>query len=380
MNVLFYYIRRLDIKLSLSVFLIAVLGLLALSSMGEYDGYFFLKRQALWVAAGIVSMVAVSLVDYRIWRSTSFLVLSFYLFNIVLLFFLLILAPRIRGVTAWFRIGGIGFGPVEFVKIALAILLAKYFSKRHVDLYRLRHLFISGLYVAIPGILVLLQPDFGSVIVFIGIWAIVIFLAGIRMREFFILCVSGLIIASVLWVFVLQDYQRARVLNYFHPEDDPLGRGYQVIQSRVAIGAGGLWGRGLGQGSQIQHRFLPEAKTDFIFAGIAEEWGLVGVLFLFSLCLIMFWRMMHIALAAHNNFARLYIGGFAAILFLHIIIHAGMNLGLFPITGIPFPFLSYGGSSMLAYFIALGIAQNIHIHNRIHVSTDEVLMSEEHGG
>ncbi len=371
MNTVLLQLRRLDWALIASILFITLIGLLSLYSIGAQDNHFFFKRQVLWVAIGLLTMGIVSFFDYRLWRTASFAVMLFYLAATALLIVLLVVAPRIRGITAWFRFGSVNFAPVELMKIAVIILLAKYFSQRHVDLYRLRHLVISGVYVGIPAFLVLLQPDFGSLIALAGVWCTVILLAGIRRREFFILLAGGAFLATSLWTFALHDYQRTRVLVFLNPREDPLGSGYQAIQAQIAVGAGGLRGSGLGQGSQVQYRFLPEAKTDFMFAAVAEEWGFLGVVGLLGACAYMFWRMMQTGLRAGNNFARLYVGGLVASLFLNVVIHTGMNMGLFPITGIPFPFLSYGGSSMLAYFLAVGVLQNIYLHTRLQVKEEQ---------
>ncbi|MBI4128418.1 MAG: rod shape-determining protein RodA [Parcubacteria group bacterium] len=368
------HVQHLDWVIIGIVVLISTLGLLSLYSIGNQTGYVYFYRQLVWVGLGLGTMIAVSFIDYRMWRVNTPLVLTVYAVCVLLLGFLLVFAPRIRGVTTWFRFGAFGFSPVEFVKVAIVIVLAKYFSHRHVDLYRIRHLIVSGLYVGVPAILALLQPDFGSFVIFAGVWVSIIFLSGIQKRHVIILLVTGVAIGAVFWSLVFRDYQRARILTFLHPEGDPLGWGYQVIQSRIAIGSGKLWGSGLGHGSQVQYGFLPEAHTDFIFAAIAEEWGFAGVLFLLGLMFFLFMRMMSIAFRALNNFARLTIGGFIAILSLHVIINAGMNLGIFPVTGIPFPFLSYGGSSILAYGIALGVVQNISLHNRVSGTEEELLL------
>ena len=252
---------------------------------------------------------------------------------------------------------------MEATKFALIALLAKYFSSRHTDFGLIRHIFISGFYVFIPTLLILLQPDLGSATLIIAIWVGMMLISGIRIRHLLIILMIFSILAGIGWGFFLKDYQKARILTFLAPTKDPLGQGYNVNQSIIAIGSGGFWGKGLGHGSQSQLNFLPEQHTDFIFATIAEEWGFFGISSILILWGIIFWRLFITAMGATTNFARLFIFGFMILLLAHISINIGMNMGFFPVTGIPLPLLSYGGSNLITMLATFGIIQNIKINN-----------------
>lgn len=304
------------------------------------------------------------MVDFRMFRTQGFLVFLFYALTIFLLGIVLASNVAVRGVEAWLRFGGINFQPVEAAKIALIILLAKFFSKRHVEIYRIEHLLVSGIYVAIPAALVLAQPDLGSAIVLIAIWVAIVVFSGMKMRHFVLILILGALVSSLAWNFGLAPYQKTRITAFLNPYADPRGAGYQMIQSMIAVGSGKIFGKGLGYGSQSHLNFLPEAETDFIFAAYAEEWGFVGVSIVLVLLFIVLWRIIAIGSISSDNFSRLYALGFAAYIFVQSFIHIGMNMGLLPITGITLPFVSYGGSSLVALMIGVGILQNIKMNAR----------------
>lgn len=246
----------------------------------------------------------------------------------------------------------------------MILILAQYFSLRHIELYRIRHIIASGIYTAIPALLIFFQPDLGSAMVLIFLWLGIMIIAGIKFQQLVILFLIGIIILSIAWLVVLKPYQKDRIISFINPYIDPRGSSYQRIQSVIAVGAGQLWGRGLGQGSQSQLQFLPEQHTDFIFASIAEEWGFIGVCILFVAYCILFWRIIKTSLQASNNFARLFCIGALVVFFFQIFVNIGMNLGLLPIAGISLPFLSYGGSNLIISFITLGIIQSIVVRRR----------------
>jgi len=275
----------------------------------------------------------------------------------------LFFAPEIRGVKSWYKIGGLTIDPIEFTKLVLIILLAKYFSTRHVEMYQIRHILLSGFYFLIPAILVFFQPDLGQVIILILLWSGILIISGISFKRFLILVFCFLLIFILAWNFALKDYQKVRVLSFIQPQlADPLAIGWSQNQAKIAIGSGGVFGQGIGSGSQTQYGFLPEPQTDFIFAAIAEETGLIGVSVLFFLFSILIWRISKIVLSAQTNFPRLFASGFVILLISQIFIHIGMNIGILPIIGISLPLISYGGSSLIATFIELGILQSIKTH------------------
>jgi rod shape determining protein RodA len=268
-----------------------------------------------------------------------------------------------RGAESWYRLGPITFEPVELAKIILIILLAKYFSMRHIEIYRIRHIVVSGLYMFLPSALVFIQPDIGSVMILLATWFGVMIISGIKIKHIFVLLILGVVFIAVSWSFALQDYQKERLLSFINSEVDPRGSGYNVAQSVIAIGSGGFLGKGLGEGTQTQLGFLPEAQTDFIYAAIVEEMGLLGGILLLACFVFLLRRIMAISRSAQNNFARLVAAGFSVMIVSQIFVNIGMNLGILPITGLPLPFVSYGGSSMISLFTMLGVLQSIKVNS-----------------
>lgn len=344
-----------------AVFFVCAIGVISLLSLSGFGGSFFL-RQLVWVALGFVVFLFFSLLDYRVFRASGLFLLSCYFVGVVALTALLVFGPVTRGIRGWFAVSGIAIQPVEFIKLLLILLIAKYFSKRHNEIAQMRHLVISGIYFTIPVLLVLLQPDLGSAFILLAIWIAIALFSGIRLKHFLIFVSLFAAVSIVAWIFLLAPYQKARITTFLDPYQDPRGTGYNVIQSLVAVGSGQIWGKGFGYGSQTHLHFLPEAETDFIFAAFAEEWGFVGALALLSLYGALFWRLLRIGFFSDNNFARLYVLGFSTLIFTQVFIHIGMNLGIFPVTGITLPFMSYGGSSLISLMAGVGVAQSIRIH------------------
>ncbi len=360
----FQFSKKIDWVLLITVLLLVTVGLLSIFSIGQKGDSKIFQRQLIYTVLGIFLMFVFVLFDYRVFRDNSFVLLGLYFFCFLLLAGVLLVGREIRGVSSWFRIGQIGFEPVELMKLVIILVLAKYFSLRHVEVYRLRHLIISGLYIIFPLVLILLQPELGYVLIIILVWLAMVIIAGIRIRHLVLLALIGLVIFSVSWFFLLQDYQKERITSFLNPGSDPLGQGYHIIQSTIAIGSGKFFGRGLGHGTQSQLHFLPEQHTDFIFATIAEELGFLGSFFILVLFGILLYRLIKISLISPNNFARLFSAGLATMFLFQAVINIGMNMGLLPIVGIPLPFVSYGGSSMVMSFIALGIIQSIVVRNK----------------
>jgi len=359
MNSLILHFKKLDWMLIASAFLLTGIGLISIysSSLGQGELLNF-KKQAIFFGVAVFLMFLLSFFDWRIFRENSYLILVLYSLCLGALAGLFFFAPEIRGVKGWYKVGPVFIDPIEFTKIILIILLAKYFSLRHIEMYRVRHILLSGFYFLLPVSLIFFQPDLGSVLILAVLWLGALIISGIKLRHFLILVLCLLLIFSISWSFLLKDYQKERIMSFIFPVD-PLGMSWSQNQAKIAIGSGGLWGQGIGQGSQTQHGFLTEPQTDFIFSAIAEEMGLLGVIFLFLLFSILIWRIIKIAIAGQSNFPRLFASGFAILLISQIFIHSGMNLGLLPIIGISLPLVSYGGSSLLATFAALGVLQNI---------------------
>lgn len=313
---------------------------------------------------GLFFMVVSSFIDFRLFKTQGYAVLLFYIVVILLLALVLLVHSKVRGIEAWLKVGGVAIQPVELAKLALIILLAKFFSKRHIEIYRIQHLAVSAVYLAIPTLLVLLQPDLGSAIILISIWVATVVFSGMKLRHFFLLTLLSAILFVSAWSLVLKPYQQARITSFLNPYKDPKGAGYQMLQSMIAVGSGRIWGKGLGYGSQTHLHFLPEAETDFIFAAYAEEWGFVGVATILVLFFLVIWRILVIGMTASDNFSRLYTLGFAALIFVQSFIHISMNMGLMPVTGLTLPFVSYGGSSLVTLLVGIGILQNIKINAR----------------
>ncbi|MBI1984680.1 MAG: rod shape-determining protein RodA, partial [Candidatus Wildermuthbacteria bacterium] len=310
-----------------------------------------------------ILMILVSFFDWRVLKNRSFILIFLYFIGILALIGLFIFAPETRGTKGWYRIGGISADPIEFMKLILIIFVAKYFSDRHREIHRFIHIVLSGTYFLIPAVLVFFQPNLGSASVLIILWIAMLLVSGIRIKHFLLLLISGALIFSLGWTLVLHDYQKDRILSFIEPELDPLGIGWSQLQSKVAIGNGGMLGQGFGQGTQTQYHFLSEPQTDFIFASIAEEFGFAGVLALFSLFIALLWRIFKAGIHAESNFPRLFATGFAAVIIAQFAVHVGMNLGLLPIVGLSLPFVSYGGSSLISQYIILGFLQSIRSHS-----------------
>lgn len=363
-----YYIwnhfRQFDWLLVGAIILLNSVGLITLFSLSQRSPLPFFYNQIIWSIIGLLMLFLVSFMDYRFLRTQSYVLLGLYFLIVVLLSALFIFGGKTRGVVSWFYFGGVAFQPVEVAKLVMVLLLAKYFSRRHIEIYRLRHLIISGIYVLIPSVLVLMQPDLGSVIIFLFLWIAVAVFSGIKLKHFILFVLLLAFISVFAWGFVLAPYQKDRIISFLNPYSDPLGAGYNAIQAKIAVGSGRIFGKGVGYGSQSSLNFLPAAETDFIFAAFAEEWGLTGVLMLFGAFSVLFWRIIKIGLNVSDNFSRLYTLGFSSIILSQFIIHVGMNIGLMPITGITLPFVSYGGSSFVSLMIGVGILQNIKINSR----------------
>lgn len=359
MGILVHF-KKLDWIMIISVFLLCAIGFVSLYSIslgrGEFSNF---KKQIMFFVVGFFLMILISFFDWRALRDDSYLILILYFISILGLLGLLFFAPEIRGAKSWYKIGQFSLDPIEFVKIILIILMAKYFSMRHIEMYKIKHIILSGLYFLIPIIPIFLQPNLGPVLLLILLWVGVLIISGIKIRHFLLLCFFWVLILILGWFFLLKDYQKDRIISFIAPQIEPLGTGWSQNQAKIAIGSGGIWGKGFGRGSQAQYGFLPEPQTDFIFAAIAEEFGLIGIIILLSLFLIFLWRCVKIAIISQKNFARLFVAGFSIIFVFNIFIHIGMNLGILPIIGIPLPLVSYGGSSLISLFIGIGILQSI---------------------
>jgi len=337
-----------------AIFLTAI-GLTSIYSSSISRGSFFdFKKQLIYFGLALAFFIFLSRLDLRFLRTNSYLVFIFY-FLLLLALAGLFLAPLTRGIRGWYKLGPVAFDPEPLAALALIIILAKYFSSRHIELQRWRVLFFSSLYMLPPFLMVFAQPDLGSAVCFIAIWLGIIFFSGLRLRKFLIVLLVFAVLAASGWQFFLHDYQKQRVLSFLNPQIDQKGISWSVNQSKIAIGSAGFFGKGLGHGPQTQYGFLTEPKTDFIFSAWAEETGFLGTLFLFGVLFFLFWRIIQIAFTSGNNFTRLFASGLAFLFLTQSAINIGMCLGLLPVVGIPLPMVSYGGNQLLAFYVGLGV-------------------------
>ncbi len=337
-----------------AVFFVSVFGILTMNSFVPSGGDLFFNRQITWLSLSTLVLFGASLVDWRFLRKTSYIT-SLFILSCLSLLFLFIVGSVFKGAQSWFDFGAFAFQPVDFAKIILILLLAKYFSRRHIEIANVRHILVSGFYTAIVFLLVFLQPDFGSAIIIFAIWFFMVLFSGISKKHLAAVLITGIVASGILWFFVFKDYQKDRIISFINPLADLSGAGYNAYQSTIAVGSGEIFGKGIGLGSQSKLQFLPEYETDFIFAAFSEEWGFVGVLIIFTLYGVVFWKIVSIARKGSTNFETLYGLGLGSLLLSHFVVNVGMNIGLLPITGITMPFMSYGGSHLLAEFLALGI-------------------------
>ena len=357
----FSYFKKLDWGIIIPAILLVCFGLVAIySTCVAKNDFSNVEKQAIFFAVGFVIMILVSFFDYRILRNNSYLILILYGICLLMLAGLHFFAPVIRGTRGWYKIGLLSLDPIEPMKIILVVLLAKYFSMRHIEMYKFRHILFSGLYVLLPAIFIFIKPDLGGTMVLLTIWLGILLVSGTKLKHFLILSLCFMLVAGFSWAFLLKDYQKQRVTAFLFPYDY-LGASWSQNQTKISIGSGQIWGQGLGKGSQVQYGFLPEPHTDFIFSVIGEEWGMAGVLGLFVVYGFLIWRVLKIAIESRSNFPRLFASGFAIILTAQFFINIGMNLSLLPVVGIYLPFVSYGGSGLIGNFVSLGILQSIKI-------------------
>lgn len=350
MNIVWY--KNIDWLLIGAMVPLFLAGLVTMGGFGATSQIF--DRQLIWIVIGSIFCGFIAFSDIRFLRDSRYVTLG-YVIALSLLLLVLFVGKTVKGSQSWFTLGFFSFQPTDIVKLFVVLMCAKYFSRRHVEIARLRHLLISGLYALVPIVLILLQPDFGSAVVIIGLWFGLALVAGISKKHIFFVLGVATIAFLVGWFFLFKPYQKARIINFVNPTADIRGTGYNAYQSMIAVGSGGFWGKGVGYGTQSRLNFLPEYETDFIFAAFAEEWGMVGGIVVLACYVIILWRLLLHARLGATNFETLFCVGFALLLFAHIVVNVGMNLGVMPVTGIPLPFMSYGGSHIIAELIGIGM-------------------------
>lgn len=344
-----------------------ILGSLAtMTSFGASSSLF--SKQLLWLCVGVILMISIAFIDVRFLRDSRYVVLA-YLCSTALLVLVLFFGKTVKGAKSWFGFDGFSFQPTDFVKLLVIIVLAKYFSRRHIAITQFRHLIISSIYALVPIGLILLQPDFGSAMVVALLWLGMALVSGISKKHILLVLGIAVLAFSISWAFLFEPYQKARIISFINPTSDITGSGYNAYQSVIAVGSGGALGKGLGYGTQSRLNFLPEHQTDFIFAAFSEEWGFFGSLLVLCCFCFILWRLKVHAQRGASNFETLFCVGYMLLLFGHIVVNIGMNIGIMPVTGIPLPFMSYGGSHLLGEFIGLGIVLSMTRYERaIHKS------------
>ncbi len=345
----------LVILLAFSVSILYSLNL----NIGSADFLVF-KKQLFFASSGLLLFFLVAGINYNVWSTYSKLI---FVLSCLVLVVVLIFGTKIRGTTGWFSVLGFNIQPVEFAKLALVIWLAKFFADHGREFQMFRYLLLSALFSFIFIFLVLLQPDLGSAIVMFGTWLILALFTGVQRKRLVGMIAVFCLMAMGAWFFLLADYQKARISTFFNPGADPEDSGYNVIQSMIAVGSGQFFGRGLSLGSQSSLRFLPEPGTDFIYAVIAEDLGFVGVSIFLFLFAFIFYRLFRIMKRCSDDFGAYLVLGLASMLLVQMFINVGMNMGISPVTGIPLPLVSAGGSSLWAVLIGFGLAQSVHIRS-----------------
>lgn len=352
---------RIDWWLFGAILPIMAVGLVTMHSFT--DGTTYASHQFISIIVATIAFFSLSLIDMRVLRSTTIAVILFCI-SFLSLGALTLFGKISHGAQSWFSFGEFSFQPVDFAKLALIIILAKYFSRRHIEIANIRHILVSGFYAFIFFVFVLTHPDIGSAMIIFFIWLGMVMVSGISKKHLFGMMALSIMTFILLWNFGFADYQRDRIKNFINPLSDIRGAGYNAYQSMIAVGSGELFGKGVGYGTQSRLKFLPEYQTDFIFAAFAEEWGFVGVIILFSLYGVIIWRIIINATRGATNFEILYGAGVAVFFIVHIAVNVGMNIHLLPVTGTPLPFMSYGGTHLLIEFSALGILMAMRKYQR----------------
>ncbi len=336
----------------LFAFLLTLIGIVTIRSAGAELEVRFASRQALWLAVGLIAALAALGVNYRFLLRAAW---PLYGLSLGLLVFVLVAGEEAGGARSWIGLGSMGGQPSELAKIATALLLARHLGETDGARLSGASLAIGALLTAVPVALIVLQRDLGSAAMFFPIFGAIALVAGFRRHALVLILVALAITAPLVWNFGLREYQRQRVVSFLSQSEDPLGAGYQLRQSRIAVGSGQVTGRGYMQGTQSRLRFLPARHTDFIIAVLAEEWGFLGVLMVVGLYAAFFWESLEIARRAADRTGLLLVVGLVSILAGHVVYNTAMVIGWLPITGIPLPFLSYGGSFLLASLLSVGI-------------------------
>lgn len=351
---------QIDIPLLIGLLLLLILSFMMLYSAGHKE-LSLLVRQSMHIGVSGVLMMVLAQIDPRQFQRFS---IFLYSLSITLLVVVLWVGDVGKGAQRWLDLGVLRFQPSEIIKITTPMMLAWYLSGHEIPL-KWQHILIAGAFILIPAVLIIRQPDLGTSLIVVISGVSVLYFFGLSKRFLLISAISLATLTPVYWRFFMHDYQKDRVLIFLNPEIDPMGKGYHIIQSKIAIGSGGIYGKGWQGNTQSQLNFLPESSTDFIFAVFAEEFGLLGCLGLLAVYLFIIVRGFYIAVQAQDTYGRLLAGSLVCTFFVYTFVNIGMVIGILPIVGIPLPLISYGGTSMVTLFAGFGILMSIHTHKRI---------------
>ncbi|MBS3810543.1 MAG: rod shape-determining protein RodA [Halanaerobiales bacterium] len=366
--------RNINIYIPLTVIVLIIIGFFAISSAVEINrigsnGIIYLQKQVIASLTGIFILIFIQFFDYRVFKEYYKLI---FWTMIIILFMTRMYGVNISGGRRWLDLGFINFQPSELSKIALILVLASVLDKKS-EFDSIIDLILPFLYFLIPFSLIVVENDLGTALVLLAILIIMLYVAGVNKNFLYVFFGGGFltiiaVIASHLYFNTplpfLKEYQLNRLVAFINPGIDPRGIGYNIIQSKIALGSGKLFGKGLFNGTQNQLNFLPEKHTDFIFSVIGEEFGFIGIFIIIALYVFLFWQLFKVVLEAKDNFGKLVVSGIIAMFFFHVVENIGMTMGVMPITGIPLPFISYGGTSMVVSLIAIGIVLNINIRKK----------------
>jgi rod shape determining protein RodA len=351
---------HIDIPLLILLMMLSIGGLFVLYS-GSGGSIEDVQRQSIRFALGVLVMFVVAQIDASVLKRWS---PRFYLVGIALLVAVLLVGVGAKGAQRWLSLGSIRFQPSEIMKLVVPMMIAWYLANRKLP-PRFKYVIVSLMLILVPVGLIAKQPDLGTSLLIGASGIFILLLSGLRWRIVF--GFIGLVLALLypFWQFVMHDYQKTRVLTLFNPESDPLGAGWNIIQSKIAIGSGGLWGKGWLNGTQSHLEFLPESHTDFIIAVFAEEFGFFGVLALLGLYLLIVFRGLYIAVKAQDSYSRLLAGSITLTFFVYVFVNIGMVSGILPVVGVPLPLVSYGGTSIITLLAGFGILMSIHTHRKL---------------
>lgn len=358
--------RYLNWPLVALIMFIGGIGYAVLYSAGGGSTDPWAWRHLMRLGVGMVCMLALALIDVRFWYKQAYWI---YLGALALLVAVELMGSLSKGAQRWINLGVIQLQPSELMKIALVLALARYFHSAYDDeIKRPTYLFVPLLLIVAPVILVLKQPDLGTAVTLLATGGVILFVSGVRLWKFLAAIAAAAAAAPIIWFQGMHAYQRQRVLTFLDPEADPLGAGYHIIQSKIALGSGGLWGKGFLQGTQAQLSFLPEKQTDFAFTMWAEETGFIGAILLLSLFFLVLAISLLVAYHAISHFARILAVGIAFNLFLYVMINVSMVIGLIPVVGVPLPLISYGGTAMLTVLAGFGLLLSVDIHRYTNIA------------